>query len=315
MDNRNNTRSFRNMAIVAAAMTVMSLIHFQDAAAPQPDQLPYSAFTTAVDQGEIRSVTIQGQDVVALRTAGGSVTTYMPQGADLIAQLQRRNVEIKAAPPAQPSLLLGLLLSILPFALMIGISIWMARKAMGSQGGGGLMSIGKSKARLLKPGTPVSFDDDLTGWIWTRLIERIDLEPRSVEKTLSTSFTFTKGIIFIPALGVACSILSGWGCESVGDHGFRRREPLGHASRQAMLAFKRRGRIVGHVNPALLVLSNQNPERQLKGKIRRREHQRNPSFWVPINEHCRWGQDQSDRTGRRAVVDRRKYPEALALKG
>jgi cell division protease FtsH len=96
---------------------------------------------------------------VALRTTGGSVTTYMPQGADLIAQLQRRNVEIKAAPPAQPSLLLNLLLSILPFALMIGISIWMARKAMGSQGGGGLMSIGKSKARLLKPGTPVSFDD------------------------------------------------------------------------------------------------------------------------------------------------------------
>ena len=32
---------------------------------------------------------------------------------------------------------------------MIGVSVWMSRRAMGQQGGGGLMSIGKSKAKLL----------------------------------------------------------------------------------------------------------------------------------------------------------------------
>ena len=116
---------------------------------PQPDQLPYSAFITAVDQGEIRSATIQGQEVIAERSAGGTVTTYVPQGAGLIAQLQQKGVVIKAEPPPQPSLLGSLLLSLLPFALMIGIVVWMSRRAMGQQGGGGLMSIGKSKAKLL----------------------------------------------------------------------------------------------------------------------------------------------------------------------
>jgi cell division protease FtsH len=148
MNNSNPAPNFRNLAIVAAVITLLSLFHFQGTAAPQPDQLPYSAFVTAVDQGEIRSVIIEGQNVVAERAAGGRVTTYVPQGADLIAQLQQKGVTIKAEPPPQPSLLGSLLLSLLPFALMIGMVVWLSRKAMGQQRGG-LLSIGKSKAKLL----------------------------------------------------------------------------------------------------------------------------------------------------------------------
>ena len=160
MNNPNTAPNFRNLAIVAAVMALLSLFYFQNTSAPGPDQLPYSAFVTAVDRGEIRSVTIQGQEVVAERSTGGRITTYVPRGADLIAQLQQKGVVIKAEPPPQPSLLTSLLLSLLPFALMIGLVVWMSRRAMGQQGGGGgLMSIGKSKAKLLKPGTPVTFDD------------------------------------------------------------------------------------------------------------------------------------------------------------
>src|SRR5215217_1247650 len=159
MNNPNAAPNFRNFAIAAAVMSLLSMFYFQNTAGPQPDQLPYSAFVTAVEQGEIRSATIQGQEVIAERSAGGIVTTYIPQGAGLIAQLQQKDVVIKAEPPPQPSLLGSLLLSLLPFALMIGIVVWMSRNAMNKQGGGGLMSIGKSKAKLLKPGTPVTFDD------------------------------------------------------------------------------------------------------------------------------------------------------------
>src|SRR5918998_3723343 len=133
MHNPNTAPNFRNMAIVAAVMTLLSVFYFQGASAPQSEQLPYSAFITAVDQGEIRSVTIQGQEVVAERSTGARVTTYIPQGAGLITQLQQKGVVIKAEPPPQPSLLGSLLLSILPFALMIGVSIWFARKSMGNQ--------------------------------------------------------------------------------------------------------------------------------------------------------------------------------------
>ncbi|SCZ07267.1 ATP-dependent zinc metalloprotease FtsH, partial [Microvirga guangxiensis] len=160
MNNPNTASNFRAFAIAAAVMIMLSMFYFQNTAAPQAEQLPYSAFVTAVDQGEIRSVTIQGQEVVAERSTGARVTTYVPQGADLIAQLQQKGVAIKAEPPPRPSLLGSLLLSLLPFALMIGIVVWMSRKAMGQQGGGGgLLSVGKSRARLIKPETPVTFDD------------------------------------------------------------------------------------------------------------------------------------------------------------
>jgi cell division protease FtsH len=161
MNNPNAAPNFRNFAIAAAVMSLLSMFYFQSTARPQPDQLPYSAFVTAVDQGEIRSVTIQGQEVIAERSTGARVTTYVPQGAGLIAQLQQKGVVIKAEPPPQPSLLGSLLLSLLPFALMIGIVVWMSRNAMNKQGGGGgLMSIGKSKAKLLTEAHGrVTFDD------------------------------------------------------------------------------------------------------------------------------------------------------------
>jgi cell division protease FtsH len=159
MNNPNAAPNFRNFAIAAAVMSLLSMFYFQSTARPQPDQLPYSAFVTAVEQGEIRSATIQGQEVIAERSAGGIVTTYVPQGAGLIAQLQQKDVVIKAEPPPQPSLLGSLLLSLLPFALMIGIVVWMSRNAMNKQGGG-LMSIGKSKAKLLTEAHGrVTFDD------------------------------------------------------------------------------------------------------------------------------------------------------------
>ncbi|QRM35181.1 ATP-dependent zinc metalloprotease FtsH [Microvirga sp. VF16] len=160
MNNPNAAPNFRNFAIAAAVMSLLSLFYFQNTSAPQPDQLPYSVFVTAVDQGEIRSVTIQGQEVIAERSTGGRITTYVPQGAGLIAQLQQKGVVIKAEPPPQPSLLGSLLLSLLPFALMIGLVVWLSRNAMNKQGGGGLLSIGKSKAKLLTEAHGrVTFDD------------------------------------------------------------------------------------------------------------------------------------------------------------
>src|SRR6478735_5880003 len=105
MNNPNAAPSFRNFAIIAAVMTLLSTFYFQGMQTQQIDQMPYSAFATAVDNGEIRSVTIQGQTVVAERSAGGKVETYVPQGSNLIAQLQQKGVVIKAEPAPQPSLI------------------------------------------------------------------------------------------------------------------------------------------------------------------------------------------------------------------
>src|SRR4028118_1812284 len=98
MNNPNVAPNFRNFAIAAAIMALLSLFYFQSTSAPQLEQLPYSAFMTAVDQGEIRSVTVQGQEVIAERSTGGRATTYVPQGAGLITPLQPHGGVRRAAP-------------------------------------------------------------------------------------------------------------------------------------------------------------------------------------------------------------------------
>ncbi|OAH18532.1 cell division protein FtsH [Methylorubrum populi] len=129
--------------------------------AGRPEALPYSAFVGAVERGEVRSARIQGQTIEALRTDGTKVTTFVPDGSDVVTTMQARSVEVTAVPPPQPSLLASLFWSILPIALLIGVWVWMSRRAMsGLTGSGGPLSFGKSKARLIAPeNATVTFAD------------------------------------------------------------------------------------------------------------------------------------------------------------
>nr|AGS49892.1 cell division protein FtsH [uncultured bacterium esnapd21] len=125
--------------------------------------MSYSSFIALVERGELSSVTLQEQTVTGERRAEGGpkVTTYAPAGADLIARLQQHNVDIRAEPPPRPGVLAGLLWSLLPWVLIIGIWLWLSRKALGNLPGGGPLSIGRSKARLLSPEAHgrVTFED------------------------------------------------------------------------------------------------------------------------------------------------------------
>ena len=95
MGDPNPAPYFRGLVIVLIVMTLISLFYFQGAA--HPKEMSYSAFTAAVERGEIRTVTIQGQKIIALQSGGGAITAYIPQGVDLITRLQRRNVEVRAS--------------------------------------------------------------------------------------------------------------------------------------------------------------------------------------------------------------------------
>ena len=157
----NPAPDLRDLALVVMIMTSLVLLYIRIVTAPPHKEIPYSAFTAAIERGEVRSVTIHGQKMTIEQSAGGTAITYVPQDADLLTRLQRHNVEVRVMPHKRTDLLSNLLASILPFALMLGAWIWMFRRAMGQQGGGGgLMSIGKSKAKLLTEAHGrVTFDD------------------------------------------------------------------------------------------------------------------------------------------------------------
>ncbi len=118
----------------------------------------YSDFVQHVDQGEVQSVTLDGERVIVRAKDGTQYIAIKPAGEEVTDRLIAKGVEVRAE--AQESSGIMSLISIwLPFIVLIGIWIFMMNRMQGG-GKGGAMGFGKSRAKLLteKHGR-VTFDD------------------------------------------------------------------------------------------------------------------------------------------------------------
>ncbi len=120
--------------------------------------IPYSDFIQRVDAGEVASVTIDGERVLARTNDGQQVMTILPAGENVTPRLIDRRVTIEARPQEQSGFF-NVLSLWLPFLVLIGIWIFFMNRMQGG-GRGGAMGFGKSRAKLLteKHGR-VTFDD------------------------------------------------------------------------------------------------------------------------------------------------------------
>ena len=121
--------------------------------------MAYSDFLTAVENGEIRKVVIEGNDIIGEGSQGERYRTYAPNDPELIERLNKHDVVIRAVPAddGSPSLL-NILISWFPMLLLIGVWIFFMRQMQ--SGGGKAMGFGKSRARLLTERVDrVTFDD------------------------------------------------------------------------------------------------------------------------------------------------------------
>ncbi|MBJ2151049.1 ATP-dependent zinc metalloprotease FtsH [Paracoccus sp. IB05] len=120
--------------------------------------LSWSEFITQVDQGRVASVTLDGERVTVRSKDGGTFSTINPGDDKVTDKLIAKGVEVQGS-PQQQGFLSTLLMSFLPFILLIGIWIFFMNRMQGG-GKGGAMGFGKSRAKLLteKQGR-VTFDD------------------------------------------------------------------------------------------------------------------------------------------------------------
>ena len=118
----------------------------------------YSDFVQAVDGGEISSVTLDGERVMFRGNDGQDYVTILPEGADITDRLIEQDIVVNARPQEQSGFA-TVLMTFLPFLLLIGIWIYFMNRMQGG-GRGGAMGFGKSRAKLLteKHGR-VTFDD------------------------------------------------------------------------------------------------------------------------------------------------------------
>lgn len=113
-------------------------------------KLIFTEFMKKVDAGEVTQVEIKGDDLVGKLKDGKQFYTFLPHYPNLIEVLQEKGVEITAVPLVTKSeKVIAGILGWLPFILMIGLWIFLARGASGAKGGGAF-GFGKSRAKLLQ---------------------------------------------------------------------------------------------------------------------------------------------------------------------
>ncbi len=118
----------------------------------------YSDFVDRVEGGDVSNATIDGEKIVFRGGDGRDYVTIQPEGAESTNLLVENNVDF-AAKPQQQSGFVTVLMTFLPFLLLIGVWIYFMNRMQGG-GRGGAMGFGKSRAKLLteKHGR-VTFDD------------------------------------------------------------------------------------------------------------------------------------------------------------
>ena len=120
--------------------------------------ISYSEFIDAVDAGDVTAVTLDGERVLFRGSDGQDYVTIRPDGDDITNRLIDQDVQVNAK-PQQQSGFTTILMTFLPFILLIGVWIYFMNRMQGG-GKGGAMGFGKSRAKLLteKHGR-VTFDD------------------------------------------------------------------------------------------------------------------------------------------------------------
>nr|WP_245779241.1 ATP-dependent zinc metalloprotease FtsH [Albimonas pacifica] len=146
------------MFVFALVFAVQS--YLRDAATVE--EIPYSAFRKALSQGETTDLVVSGDEIRgAWRTPRDGATGFRTRRVDeaLAAELDAAGAVYRGAPDVS---WLALLLSwVAPAAIFVGLW-WLVLRRMGGAGGmgGGLMSVGRSRAKVyVEKAVKVTFAD------------------------------------------------------------------------------------------------------------------------------------------------------------
>jgi cell division protease FtsH len=193
----------------------------------QQYSVSYSQFIVQLGTGNIKSVTIKnlvvsGEFVKEINiqltgekktTAVKKFQTFLPsfQGEGLIAKLEEKNVLINVEPSEKGGILWQILIGILPWVLIIGVWIFIMKRAQQQiQGGpGGLFSFGASKAKLFDAKKPGVTFNDVAGMDNTKqqLKETIEfLKDPSKFKRLGAKIP--KGVLLVGPPGTGKTLLA-----------------------------------------------------------------------------------------------------------
>lgn len=142
------------LIIIVAVSIFNTFVHPQQKQA----EIAYSDFISQVDNRNVSSVVMTDNSITGKLKDGTAFSTYIPNNDQaLVSKLTKAEVEINVKPPEQPAWWMSLLSSLLPIIILIVVWFWIMNQ---TQGGGRVMTFGKSKAKIAGEGKiHVTFKD------------------------------------------------------------------------------------------------------------------------------------------------------------
>ncbi|MBF7683561.1 ATP-dependent zinc metalloprotease FtsH [Acinetobacter sp. B5B] len=143
---------FKNAVLWLVILGVLILIFSNISDHNKPSQMNYSEFVSAVNAGQIKQVTVDGEKITGEKKNGSGFETIRPavQDPELMPGLIKNNVIVEGTAPQRQGVLMQLLIASFPVLLIILLFMFFMRNMGGGAGGkNGPMSFGKSKAKML----------------------------------------------------------------------------------------------------------------------------------------------------------------------
>jgi len=174
------------------------------------EPIPYTKFTQEIEDGNVKSVTWNNVDatITGEMKSGETFTTTGPTDPppELLILMDEKDVAVEFDTPTA-GFLMQIIPLMLPILLIIGFFVWMQRRAQGQMGG--IMSIGRSRAKTYSTERPATLFADVAGYegVKREIREVVDFlqEP---ERFLEIGARIPKGVLLVGPPGTGKTLIA-----------------------------------------------------------------------------------------------------------
>ncbi|MCX5864488.1 MAG: ATP-dependent zinc metalloprotease FtsH [Deltaproteobacteria bacterium] len=141
---------YKNLSIwLVIALVGLLLIHLFNPTAEPVNQISYNDFLESVNSGKVSKITIKENVAEAQDLVGNRFQTVLPDSLEQVKPFMKEGITLQMEKKKEPHWLVSILGSWLPMIVLVGLGLYFMRQQQGG-GGKGLMTFGKSRARLIE---------------------------------------------------------------------------------------------------------------------------------------------------------------------
>ncbi len=202
------------MWLLPIGIAITAVLLFLPVSKASSKSLTYTDFVNDVNATKVSTAAISPSGAVSGKLVGGeSYTTRIPTALNtdtLTSDLTQHKVQVTGTNPSTTSIL-SVILSLLPLFLIIGVFIYIGRRSQKQLAGGlgGVMGIGKSKAKVYDETKPSTRFSDIAGYEGskTEVMEVVDFL-KNPERYSAAGAVGPKGVLMVGPPGTGKTLLA-----------------------------------------------------------------------------------------------------------